>query len=120
MPQPWFATLIALVPVVGLLLVIPKQLPVVLAELVGRYTVQVGPEAITLRSDCAWFTKVRRIARSEDAYAAAAPFCPGFGMVMIQAEQRLNFGLILPSSEHVRMAEAINLALATEPARLPV
>ncbi len=109
--QPWIATGMALIAALGLGFVIPRQLPFMVGEIVGHYTLEIAPDSAVLRVRLPFSAVVRRIRLSDPTYAVTAPFLPGMTIVMLQSKTRLCFGSTLPHSEQIRLQGQIQAAL---------
>ena len=109
--QHWLGTCIALIAALGLGLVIPRQLPVMVGEIVGHYTLQIAADSAVLRVRLPFSAIVRRIRLSHPVDVGAIPFLPGLTFIVLSSEDRLCFGSTLPHGERVRLEELIRAAL---------
>ncbi len=109
--QPWIATGIALIAALGLGFVIPRQLPFMVGEIAGYYTLQIARDSAMLRVRLPFSAVVRRIRLSAPTDVGSVPFLPGMTLIMLQSEDRLCFGSTLPHGEHLRLQWLIRAAL---------
>lgn len=117
--QHWIGTVIALVAALGLAFVIPRQLPFMVGEISGHYTLQIAPDGALLRLRWPFSAAVRRIRLSAPANVGALPFLPGMTLIMLQGQDRLCFGSTLPHGEQLRLQGLIRAALLPASASHP-
>ena len=101
--QPWIATGIALIAALGLGFIIPRQLPFMVGEIAGLYTLQITRDSAVLRVHSPFSAVVRRIRLSDPTGVGLVPFLPGMILIMLQSEYRLCFGSTLPHGEQLRL-----------------
>lgn len=117
--QHWMGTGIALVAALGLGLFIPRQIPFMVGEIVGHYTLQIAPDSAVLCVRQPFSAVARRIRLIHPTAVGALPFLPGMTLIMLQSEDRLCFGSTLPHGEQLRLQRLIQNALLPESAPQP-
>lgn len=115
--QHWIGTAVALIATLGLGFIIPRQVPFMVGELTGHYTIQMSADCAVLRVRLPFSALVRRIHLSHLADVGELTFMPGITLIMIQGEDRLCFGSTLPFDEKVRLQGLIRAALNSISAR---
>ncbi len=114
--QHWIGTGIALIASLGLGFVIPRQLPFMVGEIAGHYTLQIASDSAVLRVRQPFSAIVRRIRLIHPTDVGALPFLPGMTIIMLQSEDRLCFGSTLPHAEQLRLQGLIRAALLADSA----
>jgi hypothetical protein len=117
--QHWIGTGIGLIAALGLGYVIPRQLPFMVGEISGHYTLEMAPDSAVLRLRLPFSALVRGIHLSHPTGVGELPFLPGITLVMLQSEDRLCFGSTLPRGEQLRLQGLIRSALLTDSAPCP-
>lgn len=107
----WIGTGMALIAAVGLGFVISRQLPFMVGEISGRYTLQITHDNAALSPPLLGTALVRRIHLRKSTEVLALPFFPGMTIIILQSGERLSFGLTLPASEITRLQGLIRTAL---------
>jgi hypothetical protein len=109
--QHWIGTGMALIAAVGLGFAIYHQLPLMVGEISGRYTLQITHDSVALRLRFLGAVLVSRIHLCEPTNVFALQFLPGMTLIMVQNKDRLSFGLTLPPDEIVRLQGLIRTSL---------
>jgi hypothetical protein len=117
--QPWIGTGAGLIGAIALGCIIPRQLPFIVGEIAGYYSLQIALDSAVLRLRWPFSALVRRINLSHSTVAGVIPFLPGMTFIMLQSEARLCFGSTLPHGEHLRLLGLIREALLTVSAPRP-
>jgi hypothetical protein len=109
--QHWLGTGVAIIAALGLGFIIPRQLPFMVGEITGHYTLQIALDSAVLRVRLPFSVVVRRICLSHPTDIDGLRFLPGMTIIMLQSEDRLCFGSTLPRDEQLRLQGLIRAAL---------
>jgi len=113
----WVGTFLATLAAAGLAWVIPKQPRIMLLALADHYVVVIDTDTITVTAPAMRLAKQEKLTQTPDAFVTLNTILPGMKVLTIFAEgissgRRTGFGLSLPRSEQLRLAQAIHHALA--------
>ncbi|MCX6855859.1 MAG: hypothetical protein NTV80_13245 [Verrucomicrobia bacterium] len=109
--QPWIATGSAFIGALGFGFVITRQLPFMVGEIAGYYTLQIALDCAVLRLRLPVSLVVRRIRLTNPTYVDVLPLIPGMTLIMLQSKDKLSFGSTLSHGEQLRLHSLIRAAL---------